>query len=320
MSELDQIAQMINLGISFNHITKDSAERIMKREYAYNKLMEYSSLFDIYTSTDKAGRFVSLDFSYFYDIACIDSEVRKIIMVMCLDVEQALKTIIISDINKYEWNSSIVSDFVATDSEFIQNAYSEDNVNVLSQNGLKVKNVGETDLNTFLEIVSFGTLQRFVKYVYDKKSSDLCESSIRAIEPFLDSIRILRNAAAHNNAVLCRISEVASEKLTLCKNNIIVRAFLGSKGIKHRNLDTNLSRTVISDMCSLIHSYCKIRPSLNAESTLEHILSFMKGRCLEHREFYDKNTRLCSVYQFMLNTVEIYLKSLDKCDAICYYK
>ncbi|MCL1983218.1 MAG: Abi family protein [Clostridiales bacterium] len=202
----DSIKEMKELNIIFEKIDEDHATSILSSEINYSKLMNYAVLFDRYKNAKQDGQFMKIDFFQLYTLSRIDHHLRQIIMMMALDIEQALKVKLISDhISIGEATSGSILEFWELNDYYLNERYRKDNLSSNIQAYL-LKCKGELKclpLGDFLEVVQFGTLQKYAQFFYAKFSTgkDLAKKKVLFYQQ-LNRILVLRNIAAHNNPLL----------------------------------------------------------------------------------------------------------------------
>lgn len=306
------IEVMKSQNIQFVHINEEDAINIMQTEYTGSKLLSYAPLFDRYRSTEKVGKYIDLDFAYLYDLAIIDSHFMKLIISMCIDLERIIKTFIIADFERVNDSGNIIYEFVKENAKFFSEVYSFDNIEYASKYLMGDESISELSVYTFLEIIHFGTIQRFARYFYGKFGMLLYDRPYAPFERYLDSIRRMRNPAAHNNGIICQLA-MKSNKESSFEKNTRVLSFLGSRGILHRTLDTNMSKQVIHDFCCLLHMYVGFMPERDVKNTLLDIEKFLQEHCTSNSAYYRKTPELLSAYHFLSAVVNIYKlqKALD---------
>jgi len=290
-------------GITFNFISEEKADTIMKSEFTPRMLLCYSSLFDKYKKTLSKGRFINLDFAYLYELALLDCELRKIIMGMCLDIERCLKVLLIDDCERLENKDSIVVDYCETDFDFLNANYNSNNLDYYAKQIIGSSNISELQLDNFLEIVQFGTFQRLLVFFYSKYSKHFENCNRLALLQNLDSVRSLRNAVAHNNALLSHLNYEGAEEF---HRNYALASFLGDHGIKSRNLETNIKKQLLHDFACLVNMYSRIATNPEVNCCLSSLLSFFSNRCTLHASFFDHNPTILSAYKFCRDVIMIH--------------
>ncbi len=306
---MDYIQHLSEQNISFHYFSRDEAAEIMEKEYSYYKLLEFSTLFERYKTTNKKGNFVKLDFSQLYFLALIDFRLCSILMSMCLEIENALKTRLLCDADRVGDTKSILSEYYESDKDYLEQTYNSVNIEVLKNNNL-IGAIDSLDLNQFLKIVQFGTLEKIIKYFYGKYSAILYDSEFVPYERQLDSVRRIRNFVAHNNSILCDLNKKQEY------NNLELSAFLGKKGIKHKTLKTNMSKVVISDLCNLLYVY--VNTVSNSKHIFEILREFDVDYCQKYAGFFVNNCSIKSAYKFMKEVTKIFEEEL-KNDTVNHF-
>ncbi|MCD7766913.1 MAG: Abi family protein [Lachnospiraceae bacterium] len=87
----EQIADMQQKGITFQYANVEEARNFLKNNNYYFKLKSYERNYDKYSSTEKKGQYINLDFAYLKELSTLDMYIRKMILSMALDIEHALK-------------------------------------------------------------------------------------------------------------------------------------------------------------------------------------------------------------------------------------
>ncbi len=296
---MDYINKLKEQNITFININESQALDIIKMTYSYYRLIEYSSLFDKYKISCKKSQFVKLDFSQLYYLALIDSELSSILMTLCLEIENSLKTKLIYDAESICNTNALISEYYETEKDFLDLNYTRDNNDILNEY-IHVHSLRNLPLNEFLEIIQFGTLERFIHYFYKNYSNPLESKAFNDIEIHLSSVRRIRNIVAHNNTCISKINETTEYK------DLKMLSFLGNHGIKKRTLSTNMSRKIINDLCGLIDVYFKLIGSRNVFNKLN---DFNKNYCIKYKESFINNDKIISSYNFIKKVIEIYFLS-----------
>lgn len=296
------ICYMKSLNIKFARFTETEAQDIIRYEFSRAKLLSYAPLFDRYRSTEKAGQYVDLDFAYLYDLAHIDNQLMKLIVCMCLDIERTLKAILLSDFEQADASDNLVKYFVAENAQFFTEVYNLQNISYAVKHTIADKQVEDLELDTFLEIIHYGTLERFVRFFYSQYAPTLYCKTHAPFEKYLIPIRRVRNPSAHNNGIISQLCLPSSEQFE--RNNQLL-SFFGRHGISHRTLDTNMSKPVIHDLCNLLYMYAYYVRKSSTDNLLHKFQGFLENRCSQNAVYYSKNPALISAYRFLLDVIKI---------------
>ncbi|MBE6949399.1 MAG: Abi family protein [Ruminococcaceae bacterium] len=299
------IDEMKLQNIKFHYISENDAVQIMKTEYSASKLMAYAPLFDKYRATEKQGQYIDLDFAYLYDLASLDSQLRKLVICMCLDIEQMLKTRLIADASCID-SKGVVKEFVQENTIFFNTVYSPENMDHVFKRMTRDTTIEELSVSDFLEVIQFGTIQRFVRFFYDQFAPDLYGKAYAPFERYLDSVRRIRNSSAHNNGLISELLNRQYKEEAFEKNTLVL-SFLGKNGVRHRTLDTNMSKQAVHDLCCLIHMYVHFLPKELAKNTLEELRKFLQVTCRNNSAYYIKNPALISAHSYLSNVTDVYI-------------
>lgn len=194
----EQIANLKEKGVTFNIMNEDEAKKFLRYNNYYFKLKSYASNYPV---NPKNNKYVNLDFAYLVELSRIDMYFRKIILGMCLDVEHVLKTRMLYDIsrNEKEDGYNIVRKYFfaydATKTEIRQKANS---YNFTSNLADKHAVDAEYPVWNLVELLSFGKFVELYTLYYQEYNSPNYSA-------YLQSIKFLRNAAAHSNCLLSSI-------------------------------------------------------------------------------------------------------------------
>ena len=114
------ISHMKIKGIKFDIAKEEDAKVFLQNNNYYMKLASYRANYDKQKSSDK---YINLDFAYLQELSTIDMHLRYLILQMCLDVEHALKTRLLKDIedNPEEDGYDIIRRFVTKYERSCQN-------------------------------------------------------------------------------------------------------------------------------------------------------------------------------------------------------
>lgn len=293
---------MKSLNIKFARFKETEVQDIIRYEFSMTKLLSYAPLFDKYRSTEKAGQYVNLDFAYLYDLAHIDNQLMKLIVCMCIDIERTLKAMLLSDIERADAPENLVKCFVAENAQFFTEVYNLQNISFAANHAIADKQVVDLELDTFLEIIHYGTLERFVRFFYSQYAPRLYGKTHAPFEKYLIPIRRVRNPAAHSNGIISQLYLPNNEQFE--KNNQLL-SFLGRHGISHRTLDTNMSKPVIHDLCNLLYMYAYYVRKDSTDNLLHKFQVFLENRCTQNAIYYHKNPALISAYRFLFDVIKI---------------
>lgn len=300
----DQIQNMKDHGISFNIYDEDYAYKYLCDNSYYFKIKAYEKLY--FKNND--GKYINLDFAYLKDLATIDCYIRKEIMSISLDIEHFLKTKLLNDFNaSKEDGYSIVADFISTNPDHYKEEIASKR-NGKACSNLIAKYENNFALWNFIEVLSFGDFKELYQFFY-LRNPGFKESS--KLSYFINPVRILRNAAAHNNCLLqsLTVPYVCPDDFN---RNYAVNTFLGAHGLSNKTLITNLNKPLVHDFCVLLHLYYQVVPLNSQKYMWERLAEKFDNRFAYHKNYYKTNTTICSAYIFVRKVINVYLELTQK--------
>ena len=192
------ISHMKIKGIKFDIAKEEDAKVFLQNNNYYMKLASYRANYDKQKSNDK---YINLDFAYLQELSTIDMHLRYLILQMCLDVEHALKTRLLKDIedNPEEDGYDIIRRFVTKYERSCQNIQKHKSSEYCRE--LIEKYYPYFPAWVFVELISFGDMVKLYEYYTERYPGRLKDSDL------LYSIRDLRNATAHSNCLINKLQK-----------------------------------------------------------------------------------------------------------------
>ncbi len=300
----EQVEDLKEKGTGFNIVNQDDAKKFLRYNNYYFKLKSYAKNYPI---NPKNGKYVNLEFAYLVELSKIDMYLRKIILGMCLDIEHVLKTRVLYDIsqNKKEDGYNIVQKYFCayptTKMEIIQKANSYSFTSDLADKHAKDE---EYSVWSLVELLSFGKfVELYTMYYQEYKSPNY--------SAYLQSIKFLRNAAAHSNCLLSSIMKPKGEKKfrkTVQLTNALAKV---KKEISEHARIKYMAYPVFHDFVALLFVYNDVlKESANRnmrDRTMEELNHFWcddDGRVLLHRDYFTKNQVITEAYKFVAGVIK----------------
>lgn len=193
------ITHLSSIGVQFNETTKEEAIEILKSVNYYYKLGSYKKN---YFKDPRTGKYKGLEFAALVDIASIDMQLRYYLLQLALDVEHSIKTVLMDliTLNPEEDGYSIVTEF-----EKKYPSYYEQTLSSFSKskylNEMYIKRSERIPVWVLLEIMSFGSLIKFLDLYYEKYRN----VRLKKAKKLLPYARHTRNSCAHSNVILLNI-------------------------------------------------------------------------------------------------------------------
>lgn len=287
----EQIAHLKELGITFNGVSEESAKEYLKTSCYYFKLTQYKANYN----KNKSGKYVGLDFLALKTLSKIDKELRYEIMNLCLDIEHNLKVKFLDHICEHSDGFEPIKEF-----------YEENEKDALEldvkyngvKDDLKTNYIGELIKKyysrmpawVFFEIVSFGTLMRFIAFYQEKYNFYLVDNRL------LNNIRDLRNTVAHNNSIIRDLKSKDSNETKVLGNYVA----LYFDNIKSDQRNKRLQNRNIADFSSLICLHLTLIKDNKKFENLKRIIDDIPNRA----ECLKNNDLLVSSYDYCKKMVD----------------
>ena len=284
----------------------------MKSNNNYYNLTSYKHNFEKYMFDGRfVDKYIDLDFAYLKDLSIIDYRVRLVLFKMIINIEHYLKMKILNTIenideedgyrivNLYldkDFNSDKFpkklhnSIFKKVGSEYYQKIFSKYDID-------KDKKLENIPIWEFLEIITFGELVNF--YEFYTKEYGLREE--RKDVYILRDIVKLRNAVAHNS---CILSDLGNKNNNYPISYKIIN-FLEFCDVGKEMRIKKLSNSRIKQITYTLYMFNKIVTSDGIkENVINEINDLFYNRIIYHKEYYNNNELLKSVYAYFEKIIE----------------
>ncbi len=300
----DSISRLETLeiqNVKFNIIDKKEALRIMNEEFPLSRLLELSSIFEKYNSKAKLSSFVNLEFAQLYYLAQIDEELAIQLMRICLEIEAQLKTILINNIYKLGVADEFLQSYIKNDYVFLSRYFKEEADDYMNYpHGFS----DNYSFESFLYTLPYGVLERIFNSFYKKYAIRLHRKNLTSFSSFLNSVRQVRNCVAHNGSIISKLNIIRGQY------NPQVSAYLREHGIGERTLKTNLSKTIIFDICNVLHLYCLIEPQDHIDRNVKELKTFINESRKKYKTAFSGNQSIISAFRFFRDVNQIYSKKI----------
>ena len=285
------ISHMKIKGIKFNIVKEEDAKIFLQNNNYYMKLASYRANYDKHKSN---GEYINLDFAYLQELSTIDMHLRYLILQMCLDVEHALKTRLLKDIedNPEEDGYDIIRRFITKYERSCQNIQKHKSSEYCRE--LIEKYYPYFPAWVFVELISFGDMVKLYEYYSDRYPGRLKDSEL------LYSIRDLRNATAHSNCLINKL-----QKGTNKPSVKIIKFVSNIDGIGTSMRTNKLSNKFLYDFISLLYVYNEfINADIVKKKRFKQIQEFMDGRVIKNIEYFEKNECIKTAYTFVKKVID----------------
>ena len=313
MLHINEMVDHLKLkNIKFERISEKDAENYLKNNNNYYNLTSYKNNFEKYfVDGIFIDKYIDLDFSYLKDLSIIDHRLRLILFKMIIDIEHYLKIKILNTIESIDEEDGyrIVNRYLEQDfynvkfpkkvhnsifkkvgSEYYQKIFSKYDLD-------KDKKLENIPIWEFLEIITFGELVNF----YDFYTNEYKLKDENKDVYILRDIVKLRNAVAHNN---CILSELYMKKNKYPPSYKIIQ-FLNNCDIGKDTRSKKLSNSRIRQITYTLYMFNEIVTSDGIKNNVKKdINELFFDRIIKHKEYYNNNELLKSIYCYFQKIIE----------------
>lgn len=288
------------LGITFNIKSEEEAAVFLAKHNYFFRLKQYAD----FGEKTKSGKFINVDFGQMVELSTVDMFLRKLILKMTLDFEHYLKVKIINDSqeNHSDDGYAVVESFLETHNR-VRHLIENLNNSLNFYNCQVFEKYKETpSVWSIVEMLGFSDFIDFYAHYYQYFHLK-CEYT-----PHFDSVRRLRNAAAHNT---CMISNLKPQNWF--KSDIEINfELLGAKlDVGNGVISSCLKVPVLNDFAVMLSNYVKLISSPKIkEKTLEEIQDFFNGRMILHKDYFENVNEIKNAYHFAKAVLDYYCKKI----------
>jgi abortive infection bacteriophage resistance protein len=296
----EQIEHMQNNnGIKFNIMNEQESKVYLKDNTYYFKIKSYAKNYEKYITGKNIDRYINLEFAYLVELSKIDMYFRRIVLKMTLDIEHFLKTQMLRDFqyNPDEDGYSIVRDFLNQYPYIIKNI---DNKSINSASSdLANKYKDNFAIWNIVELLSFNEFTKLYQMYYMKYKIK------ESLEEYLWSVRLLRNAAAHNSCLLNSLRTPYNYGVKPNEKIIHELSKIESLGRKARN--NRMKNPVMHDFIVTVYVFNNIITSKKIRSiTMQELKDLIDNRMTRNSAYFKANQILTSHYDFVKKVVDYF--------------
>ena len=288
------------LGITFNLKSEEEAAVFLAKHNYFFRLKQYAD----FGEKTKSGKFTNVDFGQMVELSTVDMFLRKLILKMTLDFEHYLKVKIINDSqeNPADDGYAVVESFLETHNRVRHLIENLNNSSNFYNRQVFDKYKEKTSVWSIVEMLGFSDFIDFYAHYYQFFHLK-CEYT-----PHFDSVRRLRNAAAHNT---CMISNLKPQNWF--KSDIEINfELLGAKlEVGNGVISSCLKVPVLNDFAVMLSNYVKLISSPKIkEKTLEEMQEFFNGRMILHKDYFENVNEIKNAYHFAKDVLDYYCKKI----------
>ena len=290
------------LGIKFELVSEEYVTEFLQKNNYFFRLKIYAEAWADSDKT-KSGRYIGLDFGHLIELSTIDMFFRKLLLKMSIDFEHYLKVKLVNDCQNNP----------ADDGYKVVQAYFEayPNVKKVLDSTIKLGDYSGTwnakysehpAVWNLVEMLNFHDFINFYSFYYDYLGQK-CEYT-----KHFDSVRRLRNAAAHNVCMLCSFKPQQHFHFDVETSFKLLQSNLG---ISPSVITSSLKVPVLNDFAVMLDVYTKLISSKKIkEKTLEELCDFFDGRMILHKDYFENCGDIKNAYKFGRAVLGLYIKDL----------
>ena len=304
----EQILDMQKKGITFEKFSVPEAKKFLRENNYYFKVKAYARNYDKYSATTKKGQYINLDFAYLKELSTIDMYLRKLILSMALDIEHALKVQLLYDLsmNPDEDGYALANEYLSID--FLRIKALHDKIGKSTASDLLDNHKRNNDryaLWELVEVLSFGEFIDLYQLYYSKYKVKQDFSSC------LWSVKLLRNAAAHNNCIINSLR--APYTVAIHKNQDISFQVSRIKTISEKSRKTWMQNPVIHDFIILVYVYLNVIKSDGIKQNgINELKWLFDDRMLKNKAYFENNNSIREAYLFVHKCVTFFCNKYRK--------
>lgn len=301
------ISHMQAKGIKFNIVSTEKAREFLCDHNYYMKLASYRTNFNKCNGGKRDGQYQNLEFAYLQELSTIDMHLRYIILQMCLDIEHNLKVRLINHVsgNQNEDGYKIVKEYLKSEDPKFNLLHSIYN----HKSGEYCKDLIDKYYPYFpiwvlVELITFGDLLHICQFYSRYYHCDILNG---ITSKFFNTVRDLRNAAAHSNCLMNKMTAPMDASKQPDYNIIIFTRSLCTTGevyIPSHTRNKNLHINFVYNMITLLYVYDQLMPSSSKCKRYNELKSFMEGRVIENKRYFTSNTKLVGIYDFLKKIID----------------
>lgn len=303
----DLIIHMRSKGITFNHDTTAEVSNFLENHNYFFKLYAYRANYQKVRAGSRKGQYIHLDFAYLRELSVLDYHLRELILSMSLNIEHALKVMLIRDIemNPAEDGYNLVRVWDAQSSKNVPGLKSEiQKVEAQSrtsycQNLIRKNHGHPYPIWVICELISFGALCKIIK-IYDQ----LYPGRLPFDADLLFHIRDIRNAAAHSNCLVNDLTPARYAFNLSAQGTRITKSVASIPQISRRTRIQKLSNKPIYDFVAMLYLFPKIvRSNEIRKKARRALIDLFLSRMKRHKEYFAANATITTSYRFLIYVI-----------------
>jgi len=293
-----QVKDMKEAGITFDIVSEAEATRFLENSTYYFRIKAYAKNYEKYSSPEKSGRYINLDFAFLRELSTIDAYLRRNILVMAQDLEHFLKVKMLADFQKVDEDGyEIVQELFKMRPDLKDDI--ERKANTSTCNEIIKKYKDEWAIWNIVEVMSLGQFSDLYGLFYLRNKID------NSYKNMLLPVNMIRNAAAHNNCLINRLRPPYSRLITPSRE--LKYELSEYVGLSQKTSDKRLIHPAIHDFAALLYLYHRVTPDTTRRHVYNDLYELFNNRMLKRKEYFEKNEVIKSSYSYVAEIVNFYV-------------
>lgn len=297
--------------ISFNIYNEKDAKNFLENSTYFYKLKSFAKLFEKDINSDK---YCNLGFEHLVELSKLDLYLRRILFKMCLSIEHQLKLNLLNDIaaDPDEDGYCLVQCYFEKNNYFFKKIENDINRKKEIKNKtttyaseINEKYFPEIPIWAFVETLSFNNFIAIYSLYYRMKEKRTGKKEDKMINSFFWSIRIIRNACAHNNCIINSL-----KKRLPVRNGEIIYELTQRKGIKFSKKEKQkFDFALITDISIVIVCFNTVMKSSNIVSySMEELKEIFDNRFIKNKDYFNEDF---IDHKFIIDSFKLIKKIID---------
>lgn len=291
-----QIEHLKEKGITFTIMDEDDARDYLQNNNNYFKLTAYRKNYDKYPAGEKEGQYIHLEFAYLKDLAVIDMRLRYRIVHMALDIEHHAKLQLLQKLDLYGDDGyecvTGYQDSLSERQKGILDSEITRNKNSIYSGDIIAKYYGDFPVWAFIEVIPFGRLVDFYKFVGAKYSDkEMTDNFYRLL-----TCKEIRNAAAHSSCILNDLHTGTAKHRT---NNAVTRELSKISGMSAPFRKLKMSNAHVQEIVTLLYMHKNLVTSSGLHKSEAEALQRLEERMFRNIGYYDDNPLISGTFDFL---------------------
>ena len=285
-----------DLGITFDLMSQEKAAEFLQKHNYFFRLKQYA---EICQEKTKSGKYTGIDFGHLVELSTIDMFFRKLMFKMTIDLEHYLKVKIVNECqnNPADDGYGVVQAFLQKNPKIQSDLVGGSHL--AGYSGLDLRKYLQTPaVWNFVEMINFFDFTNFFAFYYNyfHLKSEYTKR--------FDSVRRLRNMAAHNACALCNFKPVQTFKYDA---EIVFELAQGNIGIPTPTISSCIKVPLLNDFAVMLSLYTRLITSPQVkEKTFQEIKEFFDGRMVLRKEYFENNSSVKNAYNFARAVLHFY--------------